>query len=70
MVFAPAMIAIDTRYTEFWIGATFHHLSVPLVDDRKIQTYDQVANKNLKDLRLQTGAASKQLLENANQDMT
>ncbi len=35
----------------------------------ELRTYNQVADKNLEDLRLQTRAALEQLLQNADQDM-
>jgi hypothetical protein len=68
-VLAPAMMAIDTRYTVFWIGAIFHQFISIVGGPMAARTYDQVAGNNLKNLSPQTGAARKQLLKNADQDV-
>lgn len=46
---APAMSAMATRYTEFWIGAIYGRMRVSgwRGSEMKPDTYDQVADENL-----------------------
>jgi hypothetical protein len=74
---APAMMAMLTRYTPFWIGAICGAGKKPgvsmarehslLAATRK--TYNQIAEQDLKDLGLQTGPPRKDLLKNANENV-
>jgi len=73
-VLAPAMMAIEARYTEFWIGAicTNHNISfitgpLPL---GMIETYDQIADENLQDLGLQASPSSEHLLQYIDQKVS
>jgi hypothetical protein len=63
-------MAIDTRYTVFWIGAILYHLLAQIEIQGMIETYNQVADENLEDFGPQAGSAGKQLLEDVDQDVT
>lgn len=65
-VLAPAMIAIETRYTEFWIGDTCCEVCVSAwLRNRYLKaasTYNQVADDYLQYLSPEAGPAFEQPL--------
>ena len=72
-VLAPAITAIDVKYTVFWIGdiCVIHDVSFPCSRVRSIiLTHDKIAEKDLQYLCLQAGPAGEEPLKDTDQDVS
>jgi len=68
-VLAPAITAIEARYTVFWMGETYirvSHFPRHGMDD----TYHQIRDEDLHDLSLQRGSVAEKPLKNTDKSMS